>query len=272
MIAFERKLAETMDRPAEAPSISVVVPVFRSAPLLPSLVQRLTAALDAEAQPWEVILVDDASPDDSYAVMRQLRSADPRVRIVQLARNHGTDMVNAAMRELAHAGAAGEVANLVFAINRITGRDLDLVLGEGEPAQPPVATLRFESGGARQHAILVERTEEPRGRYAYDEDSLRARCRIDAGARSIVLEARSPFTPVETIVAMTKALHLALFSDKAAAWLFGRLEAPRWPPARFQEGVTITLGHALGTRLTKSRVSLGEETLAWIYFALKEAN
>ena len=77
------------DRPLEIPSISVVVPVFRSAPLLPALVQRLTSVLDAERRPWEIILVDDASLDDSYAVMRRLRAADSRVRIVQFARNHG---------------------------------------------------------------------------------------------------------------------------------------------------------------------------------------
>ena len=78
-----------MSQTAEHPSISVVVPVFRSAPLLPSLLQRLKAALDAEGRPWEIVLVDDASPDGSYEVLRQLRSSDSRLRIVQLARNHG---------------------------------------------------------------------------------------------------------------------------------------------------------------------------------------
>lgn len=180
-------------------------------------------------------------------------------------------MLNAAMRELMQAGAAREVANLVFVINRMTGRDLDLILDEEQPPDgSPVASVRFETGGARQRAALVERAEEPRGRYPYDEDSLRACCRIDIAKRSIVLEGSPSFTPVETMVAMTKALHLALFADRAAQWLFGRLEAPRWPPASFHEGVTITLAQAVGTRLTKSRVSLGRETLAWIYFALKE--
>jgi undecaprenyl-phosphate 4-deoxy-4-formamido-L-arabinose transferase len=78
-----------MTRTAEAPVISVVVPVYRSARLLASLVERLKSVLEREGRPWEVILVDDASPDDSFAVMRQLRSSDARVRIVQLARNHG---------------------------------------------------------------------------------------------------------------------------------------------------------------------------------------
>lgn len=78
-----------MTRAAEAPIISVVVPVYRSAPLLPALVERLKGALEAEGRSWELIMVDDASPDDSYAVMRRLRAGDARVRIVQLARNHG---------------------------------------------------------------------------------------------------------------------------------------------------------------------------------------
>jgi polyisoprenyl-phosphate glycosyltransferase len=70
--------------------ISVVVPVYRSAQLLPALAARLKAALDAQGgSAWEIVMVDDASPDDSYEVMRRLRAADPRVRIVQLARNHG---------------------------------------------------------------------------------------------------------------------------------------------------------------------------------------
>ena len=79
----------TMNRPPETPSISVVVPVFRSASLLTALVQRLKEALNAEGRAWEIILVDDASPDESYAVMQHLRAEDQRLRIVQFARNHG---------------------------------------------------------------------------------------------------------------------------------------------------------------------------------------
>jgi polyisoprenyl-phosphate glycosyltransferase len=78
-----------MNRAADDPLISVVVPVYRSAPLLPSLVERLTAALDKEGRSWEIVLVDDASPDGSYGVLQQLRARDARLRIVQFARNQG---------------------------------------------------------------------------------------------------------------------------------------------------------------------------------------
>jgi len=78
-----------MNEPAGAAGISVVVPVFRSAALLPTLVARLKAVLEGYGAAWEILLVDDASPDDTYAVMQQLRAADARVRIIQFARNHG---------------------------------------------------------------------------------------------------------------------------------------------------------------------------------------
>lgn len=69
--------------------ISVVVPVYRSASLLPQLYGRLCPVLDGLSSQWEVILVDDASPDESFLIMQKLRSHDKRVRIIQLARNHG---------------------------------------------------------------------------------------------------------------------------------------------------------------------------------------
>ncbi|MGH8691140.1 MAG: glycosyltransferase family 2 protein [Burkholderiales bacterium] len=65
------------------------MPVFRSAALLPTLVERLKTVLERQGGPWEIMLVDDASPDDSYAVMQRLRADDARVRIIQFARNHG---------------------------------------------------------------------------------------------------------------------------------------------------------------------------------------
>lgn len=74
---------------AEARAVSVVIPVYRSAPLLPELVGRLKSTLDSQTRSWEIVFVDDASPDDSFEVLLRLRSQDPRIRLIQLARNHG---------------------------------------------------------------------------------------------------------------------------------------------------------------------------------------
>jgi glycosyltransferase involved in cell wall biosynthesis len=70
-------------------SISVVVPVFRSATTLPALYERLVPVLSAAATQWEIILVDDASGDGTFEVMKQLHTRDSRVKLVRFSRNMG---------------------------------------------------------------------------------------------------------------------------------------------------------------------------------------
>jgi undecaprenyl-phosphate 4-deoxy-4-formamido-L-arabinose transferase len=70
-------------------NVSVVIPCYRSRATLPELVSRLHAALPAVAQSYEIVLVVDGSPDDTYAVARDLEKADGRVQAVLLQRNYG---------------------------------------------------------------------------------------------------------------------------------------------------------------------------------------
>jgi polyisoprenyl-phosphate glycosyltransferase len=86
------------------PAVSVVVPCYRSAATLPTLVAGLHTALAAEPS-YEVVLVNDSSPDDTWAAISRLADADPRVRGIDLLVNHGQQA--ATMCGLAHAG--GEV-------------------------------------------------------------------------------------------------------------------------------------------------------------------
>jgi glycosyltransferase involved in cell wall biosynthesis len=74
---------------ATEPTVSVVVPVYRSGEQLRALHARLCPVLDAIDPAWELILVDDASGDGTFEVMRTLRERDPRVRLVRFARNAG---------------------------------------------------------------------------------------------------------------------------------------------------------------------------------------
>ncbi|CUI69733.1 Undecaprenyl-phosphate 4-deoxy-4-formamido-L-arabinose transferase [Achromobacter xylosoxidans] len=70
-------------------AISVVVPAYRSGQTLRPLYERISSTLASLTSNWEIIIVDDCSPDDSWAVLSKLREADERVRIVRLGRNHG---------------------------------------------------------------------------------------------------------------------------------------------------------------------------------------
>lgn len=69
---------------------SVVVPVFNSDHTLEELYSRVRKVFEETIkQDFELILVDDSSRDNSYQVMKKLRQADPRVRIIQMAKNFG---------------------------------------------------------------------------------------------------------------------------------------------------------------------------------------
>ena len=68
---------------------SVVIPVYRGAETLPALVARLEAVLPGIAEAYEVILVNDGSPDQSWQVISQLAGQHPCVRGVNLMRNYG---------------------------------------------------------------------------------------------------------------------------------------------------------------------------------------
>lgn len=69
---------------------SVVVPVYNSEHTLHELYERVKTVFDETLkEDFELILVDDGSKDRSYEVMEELHDADPRVKIIQQARNFG---------------------------------------------------------------------------------------------------------------------------------------------------------------------------------------
>lgn len=69
--------------------ISVVVPVYGCRGCLGELHRRLGAALEPLSTDYEVLLVDDGSPDDAWAEVRRLSALDPRVCGLRLSRNFG---------------------------------------------------------------------------------------------------------------------------------------------------------------------------------------
>jgi putative glycosyltransferase len=67
-------------------SISLVSTLYKSAPFLDEFVSRCRALMQDDD---ELILVDDGSPDDSLEVARSYAANDPRIAVVELARNFG---------------------------------------------------------------------------------------------------------------------------------------------------------------------------------------
>jgi putative glycosyltransferase len=115
--------------------VSVVTSMFRSAPYLEEFYTRAVRAISAISSSYELVFVNDGSPDDSLAVALRIRERDDRVRIVDLSRNFGDH--RALMTGLAH--ARGE---LVFLI------DCDL-------EEEPEWLLRFHDALRRTGADVV---------------------------------------------------------------------------------------------------------------------
>ena len=70
--------------------VSFVIPCYRSAQTLPGVVEELQTAMEAmQDYDYEVILVNDCSPDDTFEVIRRLSGENRRIRGINLARNFG---------------------------------------------------------------------------------------------------------------------------------------------------------------------------------------
>jgi glycosyltransferase involved in cell wall biosynthesis len=69
--------------------LSVVIPVYRAADCVAELHRRLTATLGGMGIPYEIILVDDGSPDASGDIIAELARHDARVVTLLLSRNFG---------------------------------------------------------------------------------------------------------------------------------------------------------------------------------------
>ncbi len=73
----------------EAIVYSIVIPCYRSQRSLPELVKRIDATLAPRGELFEVVLVNDASPDGTWATIEELAAAYPFVVGIDMLRNGG---------------------------------------------------------------------------------------------------------------------------------------------------------------------------------------
>jgi glycosyltransferase involved in cell wall biosynthesis len=69
--------------------VSIVVPVYRGERFIEPLVERVASALPKFAKRYELILVNDGSPDNSWAVIERMAREYPWVNGIRLMRNYG---------------------------------------------------------------------------------------------------------------------------------------------------------------------------------------
>ncbi|MGH9144122.1 MAG: glycosyltransferase family 2 protein [Vicinamibacterales bacterium] len=118
--------------PPAPPRLSIVSTLYNSERSLEQFCARASAAARDFAEDYEIVLVDDGSPDASIEIAIALSQADPHIRVVELSRNYGHH--KAMMTGLSHARG-----DLVFLV------DSDL---EEDPAWLPAFFGKMKSEGA----------------------------------------------------------------------------------------------------------------------------
>ncbi|MGW1455547.1 glycosyltransferase family 2 protein [Salegentibacter agarivorans] len=71
------------------PHISIVSPVYKAEKILPVLIDRIEKSVLKITDDFEIILVEDSGPDNSWAVIENIAKNDSRVKGLKLSRNFG---------------------------------------------------------------------------------------------------------------------------------------------------------------------------------------
>jgi glycosyltransferase involved in cell wall biosynthesis len=69
--------------------ISIISPIYRAENSIHILISRLIETLNIISDNFEIILVDDNSPDDSWSEIQKICRKDSRIKGIQLSRNFG---------------------------------------------------------------------------------------------------------------------------------------------------------------------------------------
>jgi glycosyltransferase involved in cell wall biosynthesis len=133
-----------MNAASRSPSISIVIPLYNEGSHVTALLSDLKAALQQIECSFEVILVDDGSPDDMWRKIKDEARTFPSLRAVRLSRNFG--------KELA----------LCAGLERARGDAVIVMDGDGQhpPSLVPVMVEKWQSSGAD----IVQGVKVTRGR------------------------------------------------------------------------------------------------------------
>jgi dolichol-phosphate mannosyltransferase len=124
--------------------VSVVAPMLNEEGTARVFCERVRSAMDG--LPWELVVVDDGSSDETPAILAELADADTRVKVVTLSRNFGHQMAITA--GLDH--AAGEAVVMI---------DGDL---QDPPELIPTMVEHWRAGSDVVYTTRTERTGESR--------------------------------------------------------------------------------------------------------------
>jgi dolichol-phosphate mannosyltransferase len=236
------------------PEISIVVPTFSEAENIAELHARLSAVLASES--WELIFVDDDSPDGTADLVRALSKEDQRVRCIQRIGRRGlsTAVVEGALSSSApyvavmDADLQHDESILPAMLHELRSRNLDIVVGSryvagggtGDWAESRKTISRIASRMAK--GLVPEDLRDPMsGFFAVRSEALRdAARRLSGYGYKILLDlfvsAGRPLRFAEVPYTFKPRIHGQSKLDSLVAWEYlmllvdkriGHIIAPR---------------------------------------------
>lgn len=136
--------------PGPVPEVTVVLPCYNEGPHVLAEIERITAALAASEFTYELLCIDDASTDDTLAVLRDAMTRHAHVRVLPFRRNGGSGTA----RRIGTQQARGEI---------VVWTDADLTY-ENERIPELVAVLRDDP--SYDQVVGARTTEEGTHKWA----------------------------------------------------------------------------------------------------------
>jgi len=124
--------------------LSVVIPVYREGYHLKKVLSTIRNTVESLKEPYELIVVDDGSPDDTWSVIEEESRDLPMLRAIRLSRNFGKECALSAGLEMAEGDA--------------------VIIMDGDLQHPPELIPEMVRQWRESGADIVEAVKESRGR------------------------------------------------------------------------------------------------------------
>src|SRR3954462_13574763 len=101
----------SIDAAEARPYLSLVIPAYNEEENVPTLLSRVGASLAQIGRPFEVLIIDDGSPDSTPKLLADAMKSMPWLRVIRMRKNSG----QSAAFEAGFAGVRGEIIGTIDA-------------------------------------------------------------------------------------------------------------------------------------------------------------
>jgi dolichol-phosphate mannosyltransferase len=150
--------------------LSLVLPTYNEAASLPRLIPRLTRVLGRVGDPFEIIVVDDDSPDRTWALAGEMAQADARLRVIRRRGERGLATAVVAGWRVARGEILGVMdadlqyppEGLTSLLGAITEDRVDIVVASRYAPDARLGTWALRREVASRASILLAQCVLPR--------------------------------------------------------------------------------------------------------------